>query len=512
MGCNSKENSEYNKIQCIREEEKTKMKKSIAKNYIYNLIYQMLTILLPLVTTPYLSRVLGAESIGIYGYTISIVTYFILFGTLGVSMYGQREIAYKGENKKERSKAFWEIITIRTITLSISILLFYLIYGRSGEYALYYRILIVQLVANLFDISWLFQGIEEFDKTVVRNLIVKLLSLVLIFVVIKTPDDLWKYFAIYVGAELIGNITLWFYLPKYLDKVNVTEFELKKHIKPAIALFLPQIAIQIYTVLDKTMIGTITKDMVEVGYYEQAQKVVKAALTIVGALQTVMNSRIAYAYAKNDTEEINQCLEKSFNFAWFLTIPMMFGLIAIASKFVPWYYGEGFDGVTSILIVTSPILVAIGLSGITGVQYLVQTGRQKEFTISVVAGAIINVILNIIFIHAFKGTGAAIASVISELSIFAIQVYYLKEKFPINKILKLSIKCLESGIVMFIIVKLVTGLMQVSILNTVIEIVIGGIVYLVMLLILKYEFLYNILNQIKDGVKDKLRGKSNGIN
>ena len=141
-----------------------------------------------------------------------------------------------------------------------------------------------------------------------------------------------------------------------------------------------------------------------------------------------------------------------------------------------------------------------------------QTGKQKEFTISVVAGAIINVILNMIFIHIFKGTGAAIASVISELSIFAIQAYFLKEKFPIAKILKLSRKCFVSGIIMFIIVKLVTCLMQVSIFNTVIEIAIGGIVYLVMLLILKYEFLYNILNQINGGVKDKLRGKSNGIN
>jgi len=135
------------------------LKKSIAKNYIYNLIYQMLTILLPLITTPYLSRVLGAEPIGIYGYTVSIVTYFILFGTLGVSMYGQREIAYLQQDKKARSKTFWEIVIIRTITLSISILLFYLVYGRTGEYAIYYRILIIQLVANLFDISWFFQGI-----------------------------------------------------------------------------------------------------------------------------------------------------------------------------------------------------------------------------------------------------------------------------------------------------------------------------------------------------------------
>ena len=184
------------------------MKKSIAKNYIYNLIYQMLTILLPLITTPYLSRVLGAENIGIYGYTISIVTYFILFGTLGVSMYGQREIAYLQDDKQKRSKAFWEIVFIRFITLSISIILFFLIYGRDGDYAIYYRILIIQLIANIFDISWLFQGIEEFDKTVIRNLIVKFLSLVLIFVMIKTPDDLWKYFVIYVGAELIGNVFL----------------------------------------------------------------------------------------------------------------------------------------------------------------------------------------------------------------------------------------------------------------------------------------------------------------
>lgn len=473
------------------------MKKSIAKNYIYNLIYQMLTILLPLITTPYLSRVLGAENIGIYGYTISIVTYFILFGTLGVSMYGQREIAYRQQDKKGRSKTFIEIIILRTITLSISILLFYLVYGRSGEYALYYRILIVQLVANIFDISWLFQGIEEFDKTVVRNLIVKLLSLILIFVTIKTTDDLWKYFAIYVGAELIGNVTLWFYLPKYLEKINLKDLKVKRHVKPVIALFVPQIAIQIYTVLDKTMIGTITNDMIEVGYYEQAQKIVKAALTVAGALQTVMNSRIANAYAENDQKEINRCLEMSFKFVWLLTIPMTLGLIAVAPKFVPWYYGEGYNGVIPIMMATAPILIPIGLSGITGVQYLIQIGKQKEFTISVTVGAIINVVLNIILIHFFKGVGAAIASVIAEISILLIQLRYFKEQFKLLEILKTSIKCFISGIVMFIAVKIATYYLPVSILNTVIEVLIGGIVYILMLTILKHEFILNIYNQLK---------------
>ena len=485
------------------------MKKSIAKNYIYNLIYQMLTILLPLVTTPYLSRVLGAEPIGIYGYTISIVTYFILFGTLGVSMYGQREIAYRAQDKKERSKAFWEIISIRTITLSISILLFYLIYGRSGDYALYYRILIIQLIANMFDISWLFQGIEEFDKTVVRNLIVKLLSLVLIFVVIKTPNDLWKYFAIYVGAELIGNITLWLYTPKYLEKINIKELELKKHLKPTIALFVPQIAIQIYTVLDKTMIGNITNDMTEVGYYEQAQKIVKAALTVTTALQTVMNSRIANAYANKNEEEIKTCLKTSFNFVWFLTIPMAFGLMAIATKFVPWYYGAGFDGVIPIMIATSPILIPIGLSGVTGIQYLVQIGKQKIFTISVTVGAIVNIVLNMILIHYFRGVGAVLSSIIAEITILGIQLKYIRDQFKIKDILKLAVKCLIAGIIMFLVVALITKYMPVSIMNTVIQIVVGGIVYLGVLIILKYQFLKDIYNQVITGLKSKLNLEGN---
>lgn len=489
------------------------MKKSIAKNYIYNLIYQMLTILLPLVTTPYLSRVLGAEPIGIYGYTISIVTYFILFGSLGVAMYGQRQIAYQQQDKTARSKSFWEIVTIRTITLTISIILFYLIYGRTGEYALYYKILIIQLVANIFDISWLFQGIEEFDKTVIRNLIVKMLSLVLIFVLIKTPEDLWKYFAIYVGAELIGNITLWLYIPKYLEKIKIKELQLKKHIKPALALFIPQIAIQIYTVLDKTMIGKITNDMAEVGYYEQAQKIVKAALTVISALQTVMNSRIANAYATNDQKEVKQCLEKSFHFVWFLAIPMMFGLIAIAPNFVPWYYGEGFDRVTPILIATSPILIALGLNGVTGVQYLVQIGKQNIFTLSVTIGAIVNIIFNLILIRIWGGVGATIASVIAEVVILMIQLRYFKEQFTLIEILKLSIKCFISGIAMFIVVKFIANNMTISILNTIIQITVGGIIYIIMLIILKYQFLRDLFGQIFGGIKDKLKGgNSNASN
>ena len=274
------------------------MKKSITKNYIYNLIYQILILILPLITTPYVSRVLGAENIGIYSYTISIATYFILFGSLGIAMYGQREIAYLQDQKEKYSKLFWEIVVLRFFTMSISSIIFYISFVKNGEYHMYYKILLLELLANCFDISWFFQGLEEFKKTVLRNIVVKIISIICIFVFVKSYNDLFIYFWIYVLSNLIGNISLWAYLPKYIDKIEISKIDIMKHIRPTISLFIPQIAIQIYTVLDKVMIGTIILDKSEVGFYEQSQKIVKMLLTIVTSLGIVMIPRMANTFKK----------------------------------------------------------------------------------------------------------------------------------------------------------------------------------------------------------------------
>ena len=255
-------------------------KKSITRNYIYNVLYQVLVIIVPLITTPYLSRVLGAEKIGIYSYTLSITTYFILFGSLGVAMYGQREIAYLQDNKYERSKTFFEILFMRFITLGIALVVFYFSFVLKGDYSTYYKILLLEIVANALDISWFFQGLEEFKKTVLRNSLVKIMSVIFIFILVKTQNDLIEYFIIYVLSTFLGNISLWIYLPKYIEKIKFKDLKVLRHLKPTIGLFIPQVAIQIYTVLDKTMIGSIIEDKSEVGFYEQAQKIVKLLLTI----------------------------------------------------------------------------------------------------------------------------------------------------------------------------------------------------------------------------------------
>lgn len=479
-------------------------KKSIAKNYIYNLIYQMLTIVLPLITTPYLSRVLGAEAIGIYGYTLSIVTYFVLFGSLGIAMYGQREIAYVQNDKEKQSQAFWEMVIIRIVTLCIATFTFYITFCTRGDYSTYYKILILELIANALDISWYFQGIEEFGKTVIRNLVVKTLSLVCIFVFVKTQEDLWKYLLIYTLANVLGNITMWLYIPKMLEKVSIKKLELKKHIKPIIALFVPQIAIQIYVVLDKTMIGNITNNMSEVGFYEQAQKIVKTMLLVVTALGTVMNSRIANAFAENKKEEVKKYLSQSFRIVWFLGLPAMFGMIALSSKFVPWFYGEGYEAVISLINATSPIIIAIGLNNVTGIQYLIQIRKQNIFTISVTIGAIVNVILNYLLINLWGTIGAVISSVLAEFCILAVQLVYIRNEITVLDMMKSSVKYLISSLIMFVIVLEITNLMEVSIFNTCLEAMIGIVIYFVVLFILKDKFLKSIINQVVMNVKNRL--------
>lgn len=476
-------------------------KKSVKINYFYNLIYNLLTLLLPLLTTPYLSRVLGVENIGIYGFTNSIVTYFVLFGCLGTTLYGQREIAYVQDDKEKQSKVFYEIFFVKLISMFISILLYGFSFCLDGTLNLYYQILLIYLVANVFDISWYLQGIEEFDKTVIRNLIVKVLSIILIFVLVKKPDDLWIYFTIFAGSELLGNITMWIYVPKYLNKPNFKKLNLKNHLKPILMLFIPQIAIKVYTVLDKTMIGVISGNMNDVGFYEQGQNIVRALIVIITAYGTVMASRIAYTYKNSDKKETIQYLKSSFRFSWLLGIPLMLGTIAVADKLVPWFFGDGYDPVSNIIKFTSPLIIAIGLNNVLGMQYLVPIGRQKDFTTAVVIGALSNFVLNNILIRLFGTIGAVIASVLAETIILIYELYVTRKEFNWLMIFNGVFKYLIAGIIMFIVIYNIELHLGVSLLNTFIVFIIGVITYFIMLLLLRDSYILDNLNILLKKVK-----------
>ena len=477
------------------------MNKSITKNYIYNLVYQILIIIMPIITTPYLARTLGAEGTGIYSYTISIVTYFILFGSLGLALYGQREIAYVQDDVKKRSKIFFELVILRFFTMSISMILFYFTFGRNGEYALYYKILLLEMFANCIDISWFFQGIENFKKTATRNIVVKILSVISIFIFIKNENDVAKYLLIYVLTTLLGNASLWIEIKKYITKVNFKELKIFTQLKPTIQLFIPQIAIQVYTVLDKTMIGGMTEDMAEVGYYEQTQKIVKILLTVITSVGTVMMPRIAKCFAEGEIKQIKNYMNKSFQFVYMLAFPLVFGIIAVSDNFVPLFFGQGYEKVKILMKIMSFIILFIGLSNIIGSQYLLSTKNQKQYTTSVVCGAIVNVIFNFILIRFYKSIGAVIATVIAECVVTSVQFFFIRKEFNILKIIKLSKNYSISALIMFVVTIIIDIIVKSNMLGIILQVVFGGIIYFVILLIEKDNLILELKTKFLSKIK-----------
>jgi O-antigen/teichoic acid export membrane protein len=484
-------------------------KNSITKNYLYNVAYQLLTMIIPVVTIPYLARVLGSEKIGIYSYTLSITTYFILFGTLGINKYGQREIAFVQDDIKKRSKVFREICIIKCITLLSSILLFYLFFCINGDYSLYFKLFLLEILSNVFDVSWFFQGLEEFKKTVLRNAFVKILSVICIFCLIKDSNDLYIYILIYTISNFLGNLSLWIYVPKYINKVSIRELQLKRHLKPTFSFFIPQIATQVYTVLDKTMIGAIIANKSEVGYYEQAEKIVKVLMTIATSLGTVMMPRIAATYAKGDKSKIKQYMNKSFSFIMMLSIPLSLGILSIANKFVPIFLGDGYDKVIPLLCLLCPIIVFIGLSNVTGTQYLLPTKQQNKFTISVLVGAIVNFILNIILINYFASIGAAISTVIAEFTVTLVQFILIRKEISFKNVFYSSYKYLLAGIIMFMFSVAINFVVDNYLISLILQISISFTIYFTLLLIFRDNLVMNEFNKILSKVNLNCSRKHN---
>ena len=471
-------------------------KKSITKNYLYNLTYQVLILILPLITTPYLARVLGAKGTGIYSYTYTIVNYFVLFGSLGVALYGQREIAYAQQKKHKRKKIFIELVTFRFITIAIATIVYYMLFMRTGEYSQYYRILLFEILAGAFDISWFFQGLEEFKKTVTRNILVRTISVALIFIFVKKEEDLITYMYIYSLADFIGNLTLWMYLPKYFKGVKVKNINITHQIGPIILLFIPQITTKLYNMLDTTMLGKMIADKTETGYYEQSQKVIRLLLTVVTSLGTVMIPRMANMFANGEKKAINYYMKRSFSFVFLLSFPMMFGVISISKAFTPVFFGPGYEKTATLMCIISPIILLMGVANVLGNQYLLPTKRQREYTISVGAGVIANFILNYIFISLWASVGACIATVLSQVVVDYMQFKQLKNEVKFKTIVKLSYKYLFASIIMFIACNLTKIIVSRGIGSIILQIAVGVIVYGFILIRLKDEYLYMLLRKI----------------
>lgn len=475
--------------------------KNIKKNYLYNLLYQILTLITPLITTPYVSRVLGAEAIGEYSYSYSIVYYFMLAAILGTTTYAEREISFYQDNIIKRSTRFWDLFFLRWITSSICTVVYGLFVGFVCKDKIMASILSLNIISVAFDTAWLFQGMEEFGRITLRNTIIKVMTVALIFVFVHNEGDVYIYAIIMSISPLISAVSLLPFIREYVNKPEREQIRPFTDFKNIILLFIPTIAISIYTVLDVTMLGIFTTTKVENGYYEQATKLSKTALTVVTSLGTVMIPRISYYFEKKQTKLINEYMLKSYQFALLLGFPICFGLIGISDNLVPWFYGEGYDKVSVLLKVSGFLVIAIGLSNITGLQYLVPTKQQNKLTKSVCTGALVNIVLNAILIPKWYSVGAAIASVIAEFSVTFVQFAYVKDQFNLKKVAKLVPRYFVASMMMFLLLKAEDTVLQPGIFNTMLMVVSGAVTYFVVLCILRDKFVFEAFAILKKKIR-----------
>lgn len=426
--------------------------KSPKINFIYNLLYQILILIIPLITIPYLSRVIGATGVGIYSYTYSIVYYFMLLCLMGVNNYGNRTIAKVRDDKNKLSITFWSIYFLQLIMGIIMIFLYLLyIYIIGTKYTEIALIQILFIISSILDINWLFFGLEEFKKTITRNTIIKIITVILIFLFVKRQEDLWVYTLIISGMTVLSNLVLWGFIIGKIDFVKIKFNDILIHIKPNLILFIPVIAVSLYKIMDKIMLGNMS-NVTEVGFYENAEKISQIPMTIVCALGTVMLPRISNIISNGEEEKAKNYMEKSIKLAMFMAFSMCIGLICIGNNFATFYFGKEFEKSGILIMLLSITIPFFSFANVIRTQYLIPKEKDKIYIISVIIGAIINLIMNLIFIPLYESIGACIGTIAAEFAVAFYQVIAVKKEISIGKYIKDSTIFLIKSLIMFIII------------------------------------------------------------
>lgn len=470
--------------------------KSVGTNYFYHTLYQVITLFTPLITTPYISRVLLAEGVGQYSFYYTFVQYFVIVGNLGFSTYGQIQIARVQDDQEKRSQTFWEIFVLRFITFGLCSVL-YLALSLFSENKILMIILFGLMLSGIIDISWLYFGMDDFKSVSLRNMLVKAVSIAGIFLFVKTRGDVCVYAAVLTFSTLFGSVVIWFDINQIVTK-PAERLRLLPHLKPALTYFLPNIATMIYTMADKTMIGLITKSDAQNGYYEQAHKIEQILVQFLLSIGVVYRSQMARLFELKDEVKIKENINQAMKMVLLVSFPVCFGLISVSRDLVGWFLGLDFLPSIPLLKIFAFLLLVISISNCISNMYLTVTDKMNKFLIGTFTAAGINIVCNIVMIPSLGAKGAAIASVLSETGMLAVSYHYSKEYFTVNyykkNILIYSIAASIMCLVVWCETKILTPFLLSSL---IIEIMTGAIIYVLTLFILKDDTFFYALAMIK---------------
>ncbi|MFU7517516.1 oligosaccharide flippase family protein [Clostridium sp. HCS.1] len=479
--------------------------KRIFKNYLYNTAYEVLILIVPFLTAAYISRVLGAGGIGESDYTSSFAAIFSVFGKLGIDRYGSKHIAYKRDSKDSRSKTFWNIWCLQGISTSISILIyiiFFIVLGKSLKFLFVLQLPIV--LAAFLDISWFYRGLENFKKIVVRNTVIRIACAISIFLFVKSYDDLYIYILINSLAVFLGCFTYWFSLFKYVNKMNISEVNIKPYLKESIVYFLPQICIQLYTVADHIILGYLT-NLTEVGYYSQSLKIPGISLAIINSLSTVLMPTIANLYEKKDTRKIQKYLKRSLIITILISSFAASSMAAVSRIFVPLYFGEEFRLIIPFMMLASLIAVIIPIGLVFTNQFIIPTSKNREYVIPMLSGSIVSLISNFILIPIVGIIGAVLTVVLTELTVTILKIVLVRKYLNIKVLFKGSYIYLLFGVINFIAINFITHVLKTSIFSFLLSCGLCFLCYGVLMLIIKNpirDFMFRIYHKVRENISN----------
>lgn len=474
----------------------------------YQIVYEILILVLPFVTSPYIARVIGAEGMGEYSYSYTVATYFVLFSNLGIKNYGNRVIAESRDDQNTLNKAFSGVFLTHAFASLISIAVYVIYITQLDFNKIYAEIQLLYVISALFDISWFYFGIEYFKLTVTRNCIVKILNVVFVFLLVKSREDLWIYCVIMSLGMLLSQLTLWVPLSKYVKLIRVDISEIKQHITPMLILFVPVIAVSLYKYMDKIMIGVMSSK-IQLGFYENSEKVVNIPTTIITSFGTVMLPKMSYYIAKGSIEKSFRYIRISVKYIMILAFALSFGIASVGSVFAQFFWGEEFSLSGDIIMLLAITIPFVSLASIIRMQYLIPSSKDKEYLGSVVVGAVINFIINCLFIPHLGAIGAALGTVCAEMTVCCVQVFVVRKELPLKSYISSISIPFVFGAIMFFVVYSMRNTSMIAIVTLLLQVLVGGIIYCFLtalyLIYTKDEIFLGIINKILK------KGDSNGI-
>lgn len=478
--------------------------KSVKLNFILNTIRIFLGAFFILLTTPYITRVLGAENLGKVDYVNSVISYFILFTALGIPSYGIREIARTRDNVHERTKTVIELGIILVVTTVVGyIILFFLLNNISGFKELKTLILIMStwILFNNIGFEWFYQGIENQIYITVRFIIIRLIVIILMFLFIKNPNDYLKYGIIIVLMNSGSNILNLINIRKYLSFNNIKWSNLNffKHLKPVLIIFAASLSTSIYLQLDVVMLGNVSEKIV--AYYTVPNKLIRLVMILITALGTVLVPRISNCIKNNDKENYKKYVNYSLKYILMISVPSVIGIFLLADNIILIMAGKEFIQSVLTMRILVFILFIVGLAYFLGFQILYPHGLEKYYTYSVTTAAIINFIFNYIMIPKYYQNGAAVGTIIAELTGVIMMLYftrnYLKEIEFYN--LK-NLKYFLSAVIMGIFILIIKSLNFNNIMTVLISVSFGSFIYFIILLLLKEDIVISGFNILKNKI------------